>query len=382
MEAVGRLAGGIAHDFNNMLAVISLSCELMPEEEGTESPVGRRLAVIRNATERAAGLTRQLLAFSRQQVVQPQVTDLSAIVADTKKMLERVIGEDVEISLDLWNAPCPVLADAGQMVQILMNLAVNSRDAMPDGGKLTLTTRIAKLPPTLIHEGYQHKPHAVLSVSDTGVGIDPELQERIFEPFFTTKRDGKGTGLGLATVYGIVKQSNGCIQLESEVGRGTTFHIYFPLAKAASPVAGEERHTEQDAGHGSILLVEDEADIRELARQALENSGYQVETATDGEDALSKFGNGKAWDLLITDVTMPRISGEALVSSLRERGLCPRVLYISAYSEKIIVSDDVSNSEFLQKPFTRQDLLGRVRSILRVAQRSQGKRADASKQSS
>jgi two-component system cell cycle sensor histidine kinase/response regulator CckA len=370
MEAVGRLAGGIAHDFNNMLAVISLSCELLLEEQGPESSVGRRLAVIRNATERAAGLTRQLLAFSRQQVLQPQVTDLSAIVSDTKKMLERVIGEDVEIHLNLWNEPCPIMADAGQMVQILMNLAVNSRDAMPDGGQLTLTTRITKLPSTVIHEGYQQKPHVLLSVSDTGVGIDPQLQERIFEPFFTTKRDGKGTGLGLATVYGIVKQSNGCIQLESKVGRGTTFHIYFPIANDASPAARHENKAEENAGHGCILLVEDEADIRELARQALESSGYEVETAVDGEDALNKFENGNAWDLLITDLTMPRISGEALVAALRERGKCPRVLYISAYSEKVMISDDSANSEFLQKPFSRQDLLGRVRSILRVAQRS------------
>ncbi|HEX8924485.1 MAG TPA: ATP-binding protein [Terriglobales bacterium] len=363
MEAVGRLAGGIAHDFNNMLAVISLSCELMLEEEGPDSSVGRRLAVIRNATERAAGLTRQLLAFSRQQVLQPQVTDLNAVVTDTKKMLERVIGEDVEICLDLWKEPCSIMADAGQLVQILMNLAVNSRDAMPDGGKLTLKTRLAMLPPTVIHQGYQDEPHVLLSVTDTGVGIDPQVQQRVFEPFFTTKRDGKGTGLGLATVYGIVKQSNGCIQLESEVGRGTTFHVYFPIAKRALHVKNDEQQAEQLAGHGRIMLVEDEAQIRELARQALISSGYEVETAMDGVEALSKFEAGAACDLLITDLTMPRMSGQMLVSILRQRGICPHVLYISAYSEALLDCDDAT-PEFLQKPFTRPDLLGRVRAIM------------------
>jgi PAS domain S-box-containing protein len=370
MEAVGRLAGGVAHDFNNLLTAILGHADLLLEDATQHD--GRRadLTEIKRAAERAAGLTRQLLAFSRKQILQPKVLDLNTVVTGMGTLLHRLIGEDIELRI----VPAPGLgaveADPGQLEQVILNLAVNARDAMPRGGKLTVETANVHLDEAYARQrvGVQPGPYVLLAVTDTGVGMDEHVKAHVFEPFFTTKEQGKGTGLGLATVYGIVQQSGGFIWVYSEPGRGTAFKIYLPR-KAASSQDLEPVPTREDshAGSGTILLVEDEEAVRKLASRVLEARGYTVLRAADGLQALDTVERHPgAIDLLITDVVMPRMSGRELADLVRPRRPATKVLYVSGYTDDAIVHHGVLDAGvmFLQKPFTPDSLARKVKEIL------------------
>jgi signal transduction histidine kinase/CheY-like chemotaxis protein len=370
MEAIGQLAGGIAHDFNNLLGIIIGYSQLFEEQLDEKHPLKPKVAQIQKAGERAAALTRQLLAFSRQQVLEPKVLDLNAVVADMSKMLHRLIGEDI----DLVTVPAPdlghVKADQGQMEQVIMNLAVNARDAMPQGGKLTITTANADLDDVYVrqHLAGAPGPYVVLQVSDTGCGMDRDTQARIFEPFFTTKESGKGTGLGLSTVYGVVKQSEGYIWVYSEPGQGTTFKIYLPRVDQpetpAEPVSGVRKDAR---GTETILVVEDAQALRELTRELLESAGYTVLEASDGAEALriAKEHHGPI-HLLLTDVVMPGMDGRALAESMVVSHPDLKVLYVSGYTDDAILRHGIFDSKItlLQKPFRREDLTRKVRDVL------------------
>jgi len=370
MEAVGRLAGGVAHDFNNLLTAILGSADLLLESLGPDHSEREEAEEIRKAALRAADLTRQLLAFSRQQVLAPQVLDLNEVVANMDKMLRRVIGEDI----DLRTAPSrdlgAVRADRGQLEQVVMNLAVNARDAMPKGGKLTIETANMELDEAYAREHPVVKPgsYVMLAVSDTGVGMDAETRARIFEPFFTTKPKGKGTGLGLATVYGIVKQSGGYIWAYSEPGRGTSFKIYLPRVEdVAVPARSTPATTPSLRGSETILLVEDQEEVRRLVRRVLEARGYTVLVAASGAEALQVAAtHAGPIQLLVTDVIMPAMSGREvglLVAAARPEA---KVLYLSGYADESIVHHGVLEPgiAFLQKPFTAQGLARKVREVL------------------
>jgi two-component system, cell cycle sensor histidine kinase and response regulator CckA len=369
MEAIGRLAGGVAHDFNNLLTVIMSYADLLR----TDLPVNARgradVEEICKAAEGAAGLARQLLAFSRRQVLQPQLLDLNLVVTNTERLLRRLIGEDITLGTVLAPEPSPVHADPGQLEQVIMNLGVNARDAMPEGGRLTIETAgVALVPEGPAGDPSHTGPYVVLSVSDTGVGMDEDTRARIFEPFFTTKGPGKGTGLGLATVYGIVEQSGGFIRVSSEVGLGTIFRVYLPAASAAvSPGVALSAPPELLSGTETVLLVEDLASVRAVARQVLERRGYKVLAAADGPGAL-RLANGYSGPihLLLTDVVMPQVSGRHLADRLV--GLRPaiKVLYMSGHMDDAIVRHGVleSGTSFLQKPFTPDTLARKVREVL------------------
>ncbi len=375
MEAVGRLAGGVAHDFNNLLTAILGSVELLLRELEPASPLRQDAAEIKKAGERAAALTRQLLAYSRRQVLNPEVLDLNRVVADMDRMLQRLIGEDV----DLLTRPAPdldaVRADRGQIEQVLVNLVLNARDAMPQGGKLTIETANVELDPGYVetHEGARAGAYALLAVSDTGSGMDAETTAHLFEPFFTTKEVGKGTGLGLATVYGIVKQSEGYITAYSEPGHGTTFKIYLPRAAAPgaasptppAPPAPQGKATAR--GSETILVVEDEEAVRSLSRRALEASGYTVLAAADGPDAVRLLERYRGpIHLVLTDVIMPGMNGRELAQRLVQRRPGLRVLYMSGYPGDAIVHRGAlePGTAFLQKPFMPEDLARKVREVL------------------
>jgi signal transduction histidine kinase len=370
MEAVGRLAGGIAHDFNNLLTVIAGYAQLALESVPASEPLAGHLAEVKKAADRASELTRQLLAFSRRQVLTVQVTNLNAIVAGMEKMLRRLIGEDIDLETRLAPDLASVRTDPGQIEQIIMNLAVNARDAMPAGGKLTLETRNVELDASYAssHATVVPGPYVLLAVSDTGVGMDDELLSHIFEPFFTTKEQGKGTGLGLAMVYGTVKQSSGYIWAYSAKGKGTTFKIYLPRAEKTEEEAGERRAEEHPpSGAETILLVEDEAGVRGLAQRVLEQYGYRVLVAQHGEEALRLLGKHDGpIHLLVTDVVMPGISGRELAEALRLSKPDLKVLYMSGYTDEAIVRHGVLEEgvQFLQKPFTPQGLAHKVRQVL------------------
>ena len=370
MEAVGRLAGGIAHDFNNILTAITGHAELLLEDLGHHDPRRADVDEIRRSAERAAGLTRQLLAFSRQQVLQPKVVDLNALVLDMDKLLRRLIGEDVELATVLDPTLGRVTADPGQLEQVIVNLAVNARDAMPQGGKLTLETRNIDLDSsyTLEHSLVKPGPYVQLTVSDSGIGMDEETQAHAFEPFFTTKPRGQGTGLGLAMVYGTVKQSGGFIWVYSEPGRGATFKIYLPRVDApvesAAPPAPVER---PPRGSETVLLAEDEPAVRAIARQALERQGYTVLAAPSGADALALAAqHGATIHLLLTDVVMPGMSGRDLADRLTAQRPGIRVLYISGYTDNAIVRHGMLEPglAYLQKPFRPDALVRKVREVL------------------
>jgi len=371
MEAIGRLAGGIAHDFNNLLMVISGYSEFLLERLGPDPRLQGPAQEISNATQRASSLTRQLLAFSRKQMLAPKVLDLNEVVAENLKMLTRMIGEDI----DLVMVPGPTLgavrADPGQIDQVIMNLAVNARDAMPQGGKLTIETANVTLDENFArtHTPLTAGDYIMLAISDTGVGMDNETQLRIFEPFFTTK-GAKGTGLGLSTVYGIVKQSGGFIFVDSQPKRGTAFRAYFPRvdgredAAAAQDLLGLPR---ADRGQETILLVEDETNLRRLARQYLETQGYKILEAEDGAAALQIVdGHKGAIDLLLTDVIMPGMNGRELAAHVTKLLPDVRVLYMSGYTENAVGQDGTLDAgiNLLQKPFSLPALKDRVREVL------------------
>jgi PAS domain S-box-containing protein len=370
MEAIGRLSGGIAHDFNNLLGVIIGYSELVEDRMTHDDPLRAKTMEIKKAGHRAASLTRQLLAFSRQQVLEPRILNLNSVVVDVERMLERLIGEDVELVAGLEADLGSVKADPGQIEQVILNLAVNARDAMPDGGTLTIETANVELDELYARK---HTPRisgafVMLAVTDTGTGMDAETQAHIFEPFFTTKELGKGTGLGLATVYGVVKQSDGHIWVYSEPGKGTTFKIYLPRVYALA-----EREQQRIApaqlleGTETILLVEDEDALRTLTRDLLVEQRYRVIEANDGLQALELASRYVGpIHLLLTDVVMPKLGGPALAERLAQKHAGLKVLYMSGYTGRSAVSGGLVSLEsgVLPKPFTREALTRKVREIL------------------
>ena len=372
LEAVGRLAGGVAHDFNNLLGVITGYGELMRRQVPEEHPARPRLEQVMKAAERAAGLTRQLLAFSRKQVMQPELLDLNAAVRDFGKMLERVVGEDVEIEVHAAAELGMVKADPTQVDQVLMNLVVNARYAMPKGGHLTIETANAEFDEAyaVSHPPAQPGRFVMLAVSDNGLGMDAETQKHIFEPFFTTKARGEGTGLGLATVYGVVKQSGGYVWVYSEPGRGTTFKIYLPRVEeeVGAGEAVPEAGVAVPGGHETVLVVEDTKDLREMIREVLEERGYTVLAASDGEQALALVGERTGpIELLLTDVVMPKLGGAGLARRVAELRPEIRVLYMSGYSNGAVSRQGVLTPgvTLLEKPFTGDALARAVRQVLR-----------------
>jgi PAS domain S-box-containing protein len=369
MEAVGQLAGGVAHDFNNLLTIINGYSDLLLQTLPADDPSRVLVEEIYKAGQRSAGLTRQLLAFSRRQVVAPRVLDLNALVCNAGKMLRRVIGEDVRLTTALDSGLCTVRADPGQIEQVLLNLAVNARDAMPTGGRLTIETRNVDLDDDYArtHPGARGGPHVLLAVSDTGCGMPPEVKARVFEPFFTTKGPGKGTGLGLATVYGIVQQAGGHVGVSSEVGVGTTFEVYLPrentpaAAKPRSGLLAPPRGTE------TVLLVEDEDGVRALTRCVLTGCGYTVLEAAEGDEAVrAAAGHTGPIHLLVSDVVMPGPGGRAVADRVAELRPGVRVLFVSGYTDDVVVRHGVLQEgvSFLQKPFSPIVLAHRVREIL------------------
>ena len=370
MEAVGQLAGGVAHDFNNLLTVIRVHGELLLESTGPESLQREDLEAIQRATGRASSLTRQLLAFSRKQLLQPRVLDLNVVLGGLEPMLRRLICEDIRLVVRTSPSLGRVSADAGQIEQVLVNLAVNARDAMPQGGTLTIETSNAELDADF---GRRHGValaagrYVRLAVSDTGTGMDEATRCRVFEPFFTTKEVGRGTGLGLSTVYGIVKQSNGYIWVSSQPGRGTTFEIYLPRITDAASDERSDTPPPAPPGSETILLVEDEDAVRSLARRILQRQGYTVLEARHGRDALriAKGHDGEI-DLVITDVVMPEMSGSELAHHLAEQRPGTPLLYMSGYTDDEIIRRGVLDPgmAFLEKPFTSSSLVRKVRQIL------------------
>ena len=373
MEAVGRLAGGVAHDFNNLLMVIKGHTELLLNVLPNEEKYSRKIEQIDRAADRASTLTRQLLAFSRLQVLQPQVINLNGVVEEMGKLLPRLIGEDIELVIRGSEDLGAIRADASQMEQVIMNLAVNARDAMPEGGRLLIETSNAELDSNYnaVHPIVRQGRYILLAVSDTGTGMSAETQARIFEPFFTTKPQGKGTGLGLSTVYGVVKQSGGFIWVYSEVGRGTSFKIYLPRVDQPIERAGAVRvATEAPRGTETIVLAEDEKDVREVAREFLESGGYTVIEARDGTEALKRVEkHDGAIHLLVTDMVMPGMTGQELSAKLLQHRPEIRVLYMSGYSEKAATDSTFGGSaiRLLTKPFSRWALLRAVHEILKQA---------------
>ncbi|HKN58380.1 MAG TPA: ATP-binding protein, partial [Gemmatimonadaceae bacterium] len=370
MDAIGQLAGGVAHDFNNLLTVImSYSSLLLGDIEATD-PRRQDVQEISDAAERAAALTGQLLAFSRKQVMHTRPISINTVISGLEKMLRRLIGEDIELVISTGDPLHLVNADPGQLEQVVINLAVNARDAMPNGGKLRITTLNAHLPPD--SRGKQAETpangHVMLEVADTGVGMTREIQQRVFEPFFTTKVQGKGTGLGLATVYGIVKQSGGEVRLQSEPLSGTTFRIFFPsLATAAESLPAVAENQTVPRGDETVLIVEDDASLRALAARVLESSGYKVLLARNGVEALALCaGYDGRIDLVASDVVMPEMSGRPLVEKLAETRAETKVLFMSGYTDDDVMRRGVldGRTAFIQKPFTATQFARKVRDVL------------------
>jgi two-component system cell cycle sensor histidine kinase/response regulator CckA len=370
MGAVGRMAGGIAHDFNNILTVIMGYSELVLHRLGPTHPLAKSLGEIKHAAERAASLTRQLLAFSRQQVLYPRVLDLNAVVNNLNQMLHRLIGEDIVLSFQPGDHLGNIKADLGQIEQVLMNLVVNARDAMSKGGTIAISTCNVELDEAYLdsHFSIRLGRYILLSVSDTGCGMDDKTLSHMFEPFFTTKGPGQGTGLGLSTVYGIVKQSNGYIWVYSEVEKGTTFKLYFPLHEEGG-AAPQEWSAKVGAAGGTetILVVEDDDSLRKLTATLLESTGYRVLEADDGEAAIRVVRDStETIDLLLTDVLMPVMSGMDLSVRLRELRPSLKVLLMSGYAGDLIARHRGSEPDIalIEKPFTRRGLLSKIRLVL------------------
>ena len=370
MEAVGRLAGGIAHDFNNLLMVVSGYTEVLLDQLTIGHPLHSKVEAIQQASDRATTLTRQLLAFSRKQLLELKVIDVNAIVEDMERLLRPLIGENIELSTNLSPAVGCTRADAGQLEQVIMNLVVNAKDAMPNGGKICIRTASVTLDDSYRPENtfIKQGPYVMISVSDSGQGMDRETQARIFEPFFTTKEKGKGTGLGLSTVYGIIKQSGGYVFVQSELGRGTVFTIYFPRVDEPTEARGVTPSSLAAAGGSeTILLVEDEESVRQLVRETLEARGYRVLEAAYGSAALAiSASHPDPIHLVITDVVMPGLNGHDLIQQLLPARPTAKVLYLSGYAEDAVgtPSDPATPKAFLQKPFTLQNLSRKVREVL------------------
>ena len=370
MEAVGQLAGGVAHDFNNLLTVITSYSGMLLRDVPDDAQNHADLVAIREASERAASLTRQLLAFSRQQVLQPRVLDLNVVTSEMEKLLRRLLREDIQLDTRLAPVAALVHADPGQIEQVIMNLIVNARDALPEGGRILLEVANVELDATYAAMHSEVKPgrYVQLAVSDDGIGMDAEMQTRIFEPFFTTKGVGKGTGLGLSTVYGIVRQTGGHLWCYSEPGHGTTFKIYFPLCETGpEPRAAKRKPASSPRGTETILLVEDEAPVRTVASRILRASGYTVIEAADGREAVQLWETkGDAIDLVITDMVMPHLSGRELAAHVRARRPQIPLLFMSGYTEDAAQQRSflIAGSMFLDKPFSEETLAGRVRAVL------------------
>jgi two-component system cell cycle sensor histidine kinase/response regulator CckA len=371
MEAVGRLAGGVVHDFNNLLMVIQGHTDIIQMRSNATDPACENAQAIKKATQTAASLTRQLLAFSRMQMIQPTVLDLNQVLIEMGKMLPRLIREDIELSIkpsaSLWR----VKVDQSQLEQVILNLAVNARDAMPQGGKLILETRNVELDSKYVgshSDSMMPGKYVMLAVSDNGQGMDPQTQEHIFKPFFTTKEHGKRTGLGLATVYGVVKQSGGWIWVYSEPAKGTTFRIYLPkIEEPAEAHQPRKADASLPRGTESILLLEDQESVRELAREALRTHGYNILEASDGSDALRVAESHQSTiELLLTDVVMPHMGGRELATHLVSRFSQSRVIYMSGYAECGVKGHGIlhENAVLLQKPFSMSDLLRQARQAL------------------
>jgi PAS domain S-box-containing protein len=372
MEAVGRLAGGIAHDFNNILTAIKTYSQLLRDSLPPEDPRTIDAREIQKSADRATALTRQLLAFSRKQLLQPRVLDLNDTVAEMERMLVRLIGEDIELMIRLASESCWVRADPGQLEQVLMNLAINARDAMPDGGVLIIQTDNVMRTGHELDDGLDLAPgsYVTLAVRDTGVGMSAETLTHVFEPFFTTKGVGHGTGLGLATVYGIVKQSDGDVAVRSTPGRGTSVDICLPRLDvgdaAAAPRADDTGYTPN--GNETVLLVEDDESLRPLMRRVLETHGYAVLEARHGKDAMRvATGHGGDVHLVITDVVMPEMGGRELAERLASARPSSKILFVSGYTDDVVIRQGILDKgrAFLQKPFTPQELLTKAREVLR-----------------
>ena len=370
MEAIGRLAGGIAHDFNNLLTGILGHTSLGLMDLSSQHPLRENLQQIEKAATSAASLTRQLLTFSRKQIIEPQVVDLNVLIKDLHKMLGRLIGEDIELQSRTQKAPARILVDPSLTEQVLINLAVNARDAMPEGGKLTIETAEVVFDEEYCQRHTEAKPglHIMLAVSDTGVGMDTKVKEHLFEPFFTTKEKGKGTGLGLAMVYGAVKQHRGSIEVYSEVGQGTTFKIYFPRTSETDEDAVTPKVLEKPSGgNETILLVEDDSVVRNSAVRSLTRLGYVVLECANGEEALTVADRYESEiHLLLTDVIMPGMNGRTLARSLEEMRPNMKVLYTSGYTDNVIAHHGVLEEglQFLSKPYTPQTLDQKIRQVL------------------
>jgi signal transduction histidine kinase len=369
MEAVGRLAGGIAHDFNNLLTAIIGYTEIVLHTLDPKDDRRADAEEIGRAAMRAADLTRQMLAFSRRQVLQPKIIDLNTALRKVEPMLRRMIGEDIVMTVNGRAEHPHVRVDPGQVEQVVMNLVVNARDAMPKGGRLTVETLDATLDDAAVADIPDARPgdYVLLSVSDTGIGMPPEVRARIFEPYFTTKEVGKGTGLGLSTAYGIVRQSDGHIAVASELGMGTTFRIYLPRSEAPQPVAADAGGERMPEGSEHILLVEDDSSVRRLSKELLVRLGYSVTEAASGRAGLALGSDDtRHYDLALCDVILGDMSGPAVVEALRALRPTIRVLYMSGYTDEAIVKTGVleEGKPFLQKPFTPLQLAKKVREVL------------------
>lgn len=375
MEAVGRLAGGVAHDFNNLLMIINSYAEMLLEDRKASEKARNYVNHILEAGKKAVSVTQQLLAFSRRQVLQPKVVDLNSVLKGLQKMLPRLVGEDIEMVFSLSTHLGRVRLDQGQIEQVVMNLAVNARDAMPGGGKLMIETRNVTIGPDYVKTHVKVPPgeYAMLAVSDTGTGMDAETQKRIFEPFFTTKSAGKGTGLGLATVYGIVKQSGGFIWVYSEPHKGTTFKLYFPTVEGRAEKAVPETAEVVPTGSETVLVVEDEAALRIATRELLQSKGYTVLDAASGLEALRLAQTGKV-DVLLTDMIMPGMTGIELAKNVVELHPDSRVIYMSGYTDRVLELESLPpGTRFLQKPFSLSVLAKTIRAVLQeTSRRSRG----------
>ncbi len=370
MDALGRLAGGVAHDFNNLLTVIKGNADIAVDRVPSSDPVRANCEQIGKVADRAAALTRQLLAFSRRQLLQPKVLDVNDLIMDASRLLKRLLREDIEFNLHLGESLAHVVADPGQLEQVLLNLTVNASDAMPNGGTLVIETHNVTVDDRYAasHSGGRPGDYVLLAVSDSGHGMDAETKARIFEPFFTTKEPGKGTGLGLATVYGIVNQSSGFIHVDSALGSGTRFEIYLPQSSSRlEPTLAAVNSSALPSGKATVLLAEDDPDVRALTCEFLQSAGYKVLTACDGVEALEAGERMRgAIHVLLTDVVMPRLRAPELAERLRELIPNLQVIFISGYSEELHASGGLpESSTFLQKPFTRDQLLHTLADLLR-----------------